>query len=62
VTKTRSSFSNANEPYDIIVIMLLVYNNIGNAINVDNSPVFDIASGSLGTLPSYDIEGSHVLL
>jgi hypothetical protein len=61
VTKTRSSFSNANEPYDIIV------NNpsglsttLENAINVDNSPVFDIASGTLGTLPSYDREGSNL--
>jgi hypothetical protein len=57
VTKTRSSFSNANEPYDIIVTNpsgLLA--TLDDAINVDNSPVWTTSSGSLGNI----LEGSAV--
>mgnify|MGYP001353268682 FL=1 len=59
VTKTRSSFSNANEPYDIIVTNpsgLSV--SLDNQINVDNSPAWTTASGSLGTIFSNDT-GNH---
>ena len=51
VTKTRSSFSNANEPYDLIVTNPSgLEATLDDAINVDNSPVWQTASGSLGTV------------
>jgi hypothetical protein len=51
VTKTRSSFSNANEPYDVIVTNPSGLDaTLDNAINVDNAPVWSTASGSLGTV------------
>ena len=51
VTKNRSSFSNANEPYDIIVTNLSGLSaTLDDQINVDNSPVWNTASGSLGTI------------
>jgi hypothetical protein len=50
VTKTRSSFSSANEPYDIIVTNPSNFSaNLDDAFNVDNSPVWQTASGSLGS-------------
>jgi len=51
VTKTRSSFLNANEPYDVIVTNPSgLEATLENQINVDNSPVWQTASGSLGTV------------
>ena len=59
VTKTRSSFSNANEPYDIIVTNPSGLSaTLDNQINVDNSPSWTTASGSLGTIFSNDT-GNH---
>ena len=59
VTKTRSSFSNANEPYDIIVTNPSGLSaTLDNQINVDNTPTWTTASGSLGTLFSNDT-GNH---
>jgi len=59
VTKTRSSFSNANEPYDIIVTNPSnLSGTLENQINVDNSPTWSTASGSLGTIYS-DSTGNH---
>jgi hypothetical protein len=51
VTKTRSSFSNANEPYDVIVTNPSgLEATLDNQVNVDNSPVWSTASGSLGSI------------
>jgi hypothetical protein len=51
VTKTRSSFSNANEPYDIIVTNPSGLSaTLDDYINVDNSPSWSTASGSLGNV------------
>jgi hypothetical protein len=62
VTKTRSSFSNANEPYDIIVTNPSnLFAILENQINVDNSPTWSTASGSLGTIFS-DSTGNHFTL
>ena len=59
VTKTRSSFSNANEPYDVIVTNPSGLSaTLDNQINVDNTPTWTTASGSLGTLFSNDT-GNH---
>ena len=57
--KTRSSFSNANEPYDIKIINASNLSaELENQINVDNSPTWSTASGSLGTIFSNDT-GNH---
>jgi hypothetical protein len=62
VTKTRSSFSNANEPYDIIVTNPSNLSAaLENQINVDNSPTWNTASGSLGTIFS-NSTGNHFTL
>jgi len=59
VTKTRSSFSNANEPYDIIVTNPSGLDaTLENQINVDNSPVWNTASGTLATIRE-DATGTH---
>jgi len=59
VTKTRSSFSNANEPYDVIVTNPSnLEATLDNQINVDNSPVWSTASGSLATI--YDSSRSGI--
>jgi len=51
VTKTRSSFSNANEPYDVIVTNLSgLTGTLSGQINVDNSPVWSTASGNIATV------------
>jgi hypothetical protein len=59
VIKTRSSFSNANEPYDIIVTNISgLSNSLENQINVDNSPVWQTASGLLATIND-NVTGTH---
>jgi len=46
----RSSFINAKEPYDIKVINISgLFANLDNQINVDLTPAWSTASGSLGT-------------
>ena len=53
VTKTRSSFSNANEPYDVIVTNPSgLEATLDNAINVDNTPVWSTTSGQILELAS----------
>jgi len=57
--KTRSSFSNLNEPYDIKVVNVSGLSaELENQINVDNAPSWSTASGSLGTVFSNDT-GNH---
>tara|TARA_R100001460_G_scaffold4690_2_gene13088 strand:- start:1264 stop:2853 length:1590 start_codon:yes stop_codon:yes gene_type:complete len=56
----KSSFANAKEPYDIQVTNTNS-NNVGllaDQINVDNSPAFTTAAGSLGTVEE-DATGTH---
>ena len=49
VTKTRSSFSNANEPYDVIVTNPSgLESTLDDQINVDNTPTWSTASGQVG--------------
>jgi hypothetical protein len=49
VTKTRSSFSNANEPYDVIVTNPSGLEAVlDDQINVDNTPAWQTASGQVG--------------
>jgi len=51
VTKTRSSFSNANEPYDVIVTNPSgLEATLDNQINVDNTPVWSTSSGNIGSV------------
>jgi len=51
VTKTRSSFSNANETYDVIVTNASgLEATLDDAINVDNTPAFNTASGTVATI------------
>jgi hypothetical protein len=51
VTKTRSSFSNANEPYDVIVTNPSGLSAIlDDQINIDNSPVWSTSSGNIATV------------
>ena len=51
VTKARSSFSDANEPYDIIVTNPSGLSaTLENTINVDNSPTWSTASGNLANI------------
>ena len=59
VTKTRSSFLNANEPYDLIATNLSgLQGTLDNGINVDNTPAFNTASGTLATINDAD-SGNH---
>ena len=59
VTKTRSSFLNANEPYDLIATNTSgLQGTFDNAINVDNTPAFNTASGTLATINDAD-SGNH---
>jgi hypothetical protein len=51
----KSSLSNANEPYDVVVTTAEnVTGRLDNQINIDASPVFVTASGSLGTFTGND--------
>ena len=57
--KTRSSFSNAKEPYDIVVTNVSgLSSTLENQINVDNSPVWQTASGLLATIND-NVTGTH---
>ena len=59
ITKTRSSFLNANEPYDIIVTNPSgLEATLDDAISVDNDPVWQTASGNLVTINETDT-GTH---
>jgi len=52
----KSSLSNANEPYDVVVTTgENVTGRLDNQINIDASPVFVTASGSLGTFDGDDV-------
>jgi len=49
---TKSSLTNANEPYDVkVTIAGALSATLENQINVDQSPIFNTASGSVGTFP-----------
>jgi hypothetical protein len=62
VTKTRSSFSNANEPYDVIVSNPSgLEATLDNQINVDNTPAFNTASGTVATINDATT-GNHVTI
>tara|TARA_R110000851_G_scaffold191452_1_gene342108 strand:+ start:111 stop:1619 length:1509 start_codon:yes stop_codon:yes gene_type:complete len=51
VTKARSSFSDSNEPYDIIITNPSGLSaTLENTINVDNSPTWSTASGNLANI------------
>jgi len=57
--KTRSSFSNSNEPYDIKITNASGLSaQVEDSINVDNSPNWSTASGSLGTIFS-NVSANH---
>ena len=59
VTKSRSSFDNAKEPYAIKVTNPSgLSNTLNNAIYVDNDPSWTTSSGNLGTIFSNDT-GNH---
>jgi len=52
----KSSLSNANEPYDVMVTTgENVTGRLDNQINIDASPEFVTASGSLGTFDGDDV-------
>ena len=58
----KSSFVNSKEPYDVKIVSATGTQGIlGDQINVDNSPTFSTAAGSLGT---FDITatGTHVTI
>ena len=62
VTKTRSSFSNANEPYDIIVTNPSgLEAKLEDQINVDNSPAWNTASGNIASILD-NATGTHTTL
>jgi len=62
VTKTRSSFSNANEPYDVIVTNPSGLSaTLDDGINVDNSPTWTTASGNVASILDTDT-GNHATL
>jgi hypothetical protein len=62
VTKTKSSFSNANEPYDVIVTNVSgLEATLDDAINVDNTPAFNTASGTVATIND-TTTGNHVTI
>ena len=62
VTKTRSSFLNANEPYDVIVTNVSgLEATLDDAINVDNTPAFNTASGTVATIND-TATGNHVTI
>jgi len=55
----RSSFANAKEPYDVRFISSSgLQATLDDAINVDNSPVWSTAAGSLGSIEE-DATGNH---
>jgi len=57
--KTRSSFSNSNEPYDVQITNASgLAALIENQVYIDNSPTWSTASGSLGSIFSEDT-GNH---
>ena len=48
----KSSLTNANEPYDVkVTIAGALSATLENQINVDQSPIFNTATGSVGTFP-----------
>ena len=58
----KSSFVNAQEPYDVrITASNGKYGTLANQIYIDNDPVWQTASGSLGTL-DHDATGTHYTL
>ena len=62
VTKTRSSFSNANEPYDVIVTNPSGLSaTLDDYINVDNAPTWNTTAGNLGTITQNET-GNHFTL
>jgi hypothetical protein len=46
----KSSLTNANEPYDVSVTSNSLTTTLDNQINIDASPTFNTASGSIGTV------------
>jgi hypothetical protein len=59
VTKTRSSFLNANEPYDVIVTNPSGLEAVlDDQINVDNTPTWTTASGNVASIFDTDT-GTH---
>jgi len=57
----RSSFVNAKEPYDVRVINSSgLSGTLDNQINVDSSPYFNTASGTLGTLQDVNRASSNL--
>ena len=46
----KSSLPGAGEPYDVVVTASQITVTLENQINIDQSPVFTTAAGSLGTL------------
>ena len=57
-----STITSANEPFDIKVTNSSsnLGGTLGDALNIDASPVFGVASGSLGTLTNADRAGSNL--
>ena len=55
----KSSFVNSKEPYDVKIVSAAGMQGIlADQINVDNSPTFSTAAGSLGTIAVTD-SGNH---
>ena len=50
----KSSITNANEPYDVKVTASGLSSTLANQINIDAQPVFNTASGTLGTVLNGD--------
>ena len=58
----KASFLNAQEPYDIKVLNVSsLFGILENQINVDSSPAFNTASGSLGTIDHTQLPSSYSL-
>ena len=57
-----NTVSSANEPFDIQVINTSsnLAGSLADVLNIDASPVFGVASGSLGTLSDIDRAGSNL--
>lgn len=57
-----NTVTSANEPFDIQVINTSsnLAGSLADALNIDASPVFGVASGSLGTLSDIDRAGSNL--
>jgi hypothetical protein len=63
VTKTRSSFSNANEPYDVIVTNPSGLGAVlDDQINVDNTPTWTTASGNVASILDTDTSNHATLV